>query len=203
MDAAKEHLANAGVRKGAGMIERSLIDQSLESRARPLCGSYFLAIHDRLTIQLLDRHLVREEIFHWALGVLVDGSFEVLAVWAPPKSGSWTWEEAAECLKARGLEKVGLVCEFGLESSPDLPPRRARTFRASREVMVQLRTRASGAIKRRGHCSDLADATAFVESALSRAEQRIATAGTSVEMAVRNLVGRPARSRTNSAVLGL
>lgn len=179
------------------MIERNLTDPRAQSQARPLCSSYFLAIHERLTIQVLDGDLVSGEVVRWALGVLADGSYEVLGVWATPESGSWTWQGAFEDLRARGVENIGLVSALGVKPSFVIPRRRVRTFHTSEEVMRQLQRRACRAIKRRGPCIGIADAIAFVEQVLSRAELEIGTAGASVDMAVKNAVGAGAtRSRT-------
>ena len=179
------------------MIERNPTDSRAEFQARPLCSSYFLAIHERLTVQVLDGDLVSGAVVRWALGVLADGSYEVLGVWATPESGSWTWQDSFEDLRARGVEKIGLVSALGVKPSFAISRRRVRTFHTSEEVMRQLQRRACRAIKRRGLCFGIADATAFVEQVLSRAELEIGTSGASGEIAVKNAVGAGAtRSRT-------
>ena len=189
------------------MIEGYPTDPRAGFQARPLCASYFLAIHERLAVQVLDGDRVRSEVVRWALGVLADGSYEVIGVWASPESRSWSWRDAAEDLRARGVEEIGLVAELGREPFPALPRRRLRALQTTEEVMRQLQRRASRAIKRRGPCSDIAVAAAFVEDVLGRAELGIGSAGASAELAFKNLVGAgAARSRTNrvkTAALGL
>lgn len=159
------------------MATRILEQRTGRSQARPLCGSYFLAVHERLTVQVRDRDLARSETVRWALGLLADGSYELLGVWAAPESGSWTWDDVAEGLRVRGVEKIGLVSERGSEFPPTLSRRRIRALHASDEVMRRLQRRARGAIKRHGPCSDVADATAFVEDVLAHAELAIGAAG--------------------------
>jgi hypothetical protein len=155
------------------MFETRPNNQAVELQSRPLCSSYALVIHERLTVQLLDGDLVRNEDVRWALGALADGSYDVLGAWAAPATGSWSWQHAAEDLKARGVERMGLVFAFRAEQPTAIPRRRVRLFRASEEIMLRLQRRASHAVKRRGPCSDIVDATALVENVLRRAERGI------------------------------
>lgn len=182
------------------MIERKRTDPRGEFQARPLCSSYFLAIHESLAVQVRDGDRVRGEVVRWALGVLADGSYEVIGVWAAPASASWYWQDAVVDLRARGVKNIGLVSELGRGSSNATPRRRLRTLHASEEVMRQLQRRACRAIKRRGPCSDIAEAAAFVEDVLARAELGTGAVGESVEIAFESLAGaEPTRSRTNTA----
>jgi hypothetical protein len=184
------------------VAKRTSTKQATELRSRPLCRRYFLVIHHSLTTQLRDGSLVRNEDLHWALGVLADGSFEVLGVWADPESSAWPSQEAIDGLKARGVESIGLVSAFGRDATFAMSPRRARTLHASEDVTRRLQRQASRAIRRRGPCTNISDATAFVWSALENAEKKIGA-----EMAATNLVGtghqRSGTKRVKPKVFGL
>ena len=181
------------------MIERNPVDTKADFQARPLCGSYAFAIHERLTIEVFDRDLVRGEAMRWALGVLADGSYEVIGVWATPASGGWTWQDAVGDLRARGVAKIRFVSALGIEPAFSLSSRLVSMFHASEEVVRQLQRQACRAIKRSGPCVGVAAAAAIVEQALSRAEMKLGTVGTSLGMAVKGSAGaRHARSRTKS-----
>lgn len=189
------------------MIEGSSTNRGAEPQARPLCGSYSLVIQARLAVRVVDGDRTRSEVVRWALGVLADGSYEVIGVWAAPESGSWSWQDAVEDLRARGVEKIGLITELGREPILAVRRRRLHTLRTSEEVMRQLQRRACQAIKRRGPSSGIAEAAAFVEDALGRAELGIGAASASVETAFESRVSAESkRSRTNrgkTAALGL
>ena len=168
--------------------------------SRPLCGSYFLVIRESMSIQLLDGALVRDQTVCWALGVLADGSNEVLGVWPASMSGGWTWQQVSEDLKARGVEKIRFICALGVGSSSAMPRGGVRTLHASEKVMQLLQRRANRAVRRRGPFSDIADASAFLGGFLSRTEQSVAVACDSGDKAVENLFGTSQRRSRSKRV---
>lgn len=171
------------------MTESNSTVQPIDWLSRPLCGSYFLVIHESIPIQLLDRAPARDQIVCWALGVLADGGYEVLGVWPASSSGAWCEEEVTDDLKARGVEKIRFISALGVGTGLGVPRGRGRTVLAGEEVMRRLQRHARRAISRRGPFFDVAEASAFLVSVLSRAEQSIAAAGASVHLAVRSLAG--------------
>ncbi len=181
------------------MIECNQTDPRAVSQARPLCSSYFLAIHESLTVQVKDGNGLRYVVVRWALGVLADGSYEVIGVWVTPEAGSWTWQDVVDELEARGVEKVGLVSARGLALSFAIPRGRLRSVRASLEAMSQMQRNACRTIKRCGPCSDTGDVVPFVEEVLRCAELRIDTAEISAELDVEEVVrAGPRRKRSNA-----
>lgn len=162
-------------------------------QAPPLCASYSLAIHDSLAVKVRDGDRARREVVRWALGVLADGSYEVVGVWAAPESASWSWQDALVDLEARGVECIGLVSELGRRPFLAICQRHLRTLHKSEEVMRQIQRRARRAIERRAPSSDIGEAIAFVEDVLRRAELEVGAIGQSVEMAGAGLT----RSGTN------
>lgn len=181
------------------MIDGNQADPITTSLTRPLCRSYGFAIHERLIIQVLDGIHARGKAIHWALGVLADGSSELLGVWAVPDSGSWTWQNAVEALKARGVEKIGLESHLGFRPSFAISLRRAHTLRLGEEAMHQMKRRARRAIRLREPFFDIADATYFVERVLSRAELELDSTGASFEKAARDVADTRQTRNLNSS----
>lgn len=188
------------------MIETNSTCPKTGSLTRPLCRSYLLAIHERLAVQVRDGSNVRSEPVRWALGVLADGSYEVLGAWTTPESRSWSWEDAVDGLRVRGVEKIGFVFELGREPPRSLHQRRVRTLHMSGLVMRQIQRQACREIERSEPCLDVAEAAGFVEDLLRRAELAIGPAGATLATAFKSWVrAEPGNARTNrvkSAALG-
>ncbi len=179
------------------MIERNSTDPKAESRTRPLCRSYLLAIHGRLAVEVRNGGNVRSEPVRWALGVLADGSCEVLGAWSTHGSLSWSWQDAVEGLRVRGVEKIGFVFELGCEPLHTMHGRRVRTLHRSEEVVRQLQRQACRAIKRHEPCSDVAEAAGLVEDILSRAELGMGSGDGSLVTTFKRWVGtEPTSDRT-------
>jgi len=66
----------------------------------------------------------------WAMGVLVDGDWEVLGAWSGAAVGSAFWKDVWEEFHSRGVDKISLVCA----SDPD-----ARALCAAVKVLPPFR----------------------------------------------------------------
>lgn len=170
------------------MIGSDSTDPKSQSWTRPLCRSYLLVIHGRLAVEVRDGGNLRSEPVRWALGVLTDGSYEVLGAWTPPDSSSWSWQDAVEGLRVRGVERIGFVFELGCEPPRAMYRSHLRTLHRSKAVVRQLERRACRAIKKHQPCSNVLEVEGFVEDILSRAELQMNPVGTSLEAAIGSMV---------------
>ena len=175
----------------------------------PLCSGYRAVLLERLTVQVMGEGGVPGgHVLLWALGVLGDGQYEVLGTWPDPASTVLGWREVFENLRVRGVKRIRVVLSsestallaslnvaypgtaflsagHQFETFSGLPRRDRRFVRAGADAMRTLQSRTTRAVARHGRFSNLADATAFVIDALSRAGRCSGLAGDSNVVAKR------------------
>ena len=162
---------------------------AIDSICRPLCSRYHLVILEALSIQVMEDGVAGTRTLCWVLGILADGQYETLGVWADSLSSSSLWQDLWKSLKVRGVERIRFVS--GSESATLLAAlnqtfscatvmpagRQLETPRVIADPVRAMQRRATRAIKRHGCFSSLADATSFVWNALTRAEHSLEVEG--------------------------
>lgn len=83
-------------------------------QSRPLEAVYPVVYLDALFVSVRDGGQVAKRAFYVALGVRVDGSRDVLGLWAAASEGSKFWLTILTELKNRGVQDVFFVCSDGL-----------------------------------------------------------------------------------------
>jgi len=79
-------------------------------------SSHYLAVYiDATFISTRRDGQVSKEAYYTILGVLEDGSREVLTVVNHPTEGAVCWKEELEALKGRGVERIDLVVSDALQ----------------------------------------------------------------------------------------
>ncbi|MCE4555457.1 transposase [Roseateles cellulosilyticus] len=71
---------------------------------RPLCCRYLAVRFDRLRLPMVRGGLVADADWHWAVGFITDGQFEVLGAWR--NESVETPQRVAQDLRDRGIERI-------------------------------------------------------------------------------------------------
>ncbi len=104
------------------------ITEVLERQTWPLCCRYLVVLFDALPVQIQEEGVVRDKAMHLALGILADGSHEVLGLWSDLAPGATGWRKLFEHLKNRGVEGIRFV---GADAPKDLPTALRAAFPAT------------------------------------------------------------------------
>jgi transposase-like protein len=86
---------------------------------RPLEPMYPVIFFDALRVKIRDDGGVRNKAVHVALGVLADGSREVLGLWIAQREGAKFWLAVFNELRTRGVQDVLIAVVDGLTGLPD------------------------------------------------------------------------------------
>ena len=101
----------------------SVTDAVLEEVAawqqRPLEPMYPVIFFDALRVKIRDEGLVRNKAIYLALGVLPDGTRDILGIWIETTEGAKFWMKVFNDLKTRGVEDVLIAVTDGLKGMPE------------------------------------------------------------------------------------
>jgi transposase-like protein len=86
---------------------RQLPDEMERWLQRPLEPAYALVFFDSLKLRTRDHGLLRATRLHFALGILDDGTKDIIGVWK--ESSDALWPIALSQLRTRGVVKIGLA----------------------------------------------------------------------------------------------
>lgn len=86
---------------------RQLPDEMERWLHRPLEPVYALVFFDSLKLRTRDHGLLRATRLHFALGILDDGTKDIIGVWEEPSDA--LWPIALSQLRTRGVAKIGLA----------------------------------------------------------------------------------------------
>ncbi|BDM22496.1 hypothetical protein KMS_R22530 [Pseudomonas sp. LRP2-20] len=100
----------------------SVADEVVEEigawQQRPLEPMYSVIFFDALRVKIREEALVRKAIY-LALGVLADGTRDILGIWIENTEGAKFWMKVFNDLKTRGVEDVLIAVTDGLEGMPE------------------------------------------------------------------------------------
>jgi transposase-like protein len=88
-------------------------------QARPLEPMYPVIFFDALRVKIRDEGLVRNKAIYLALGILADGSRDILGLWVEHTEGAKFWLKVFNDLKTRGVEDVLIAVADGLKGLPE------------------------------------------------------------------------------------
>ena len=88
-------------------------------QTRPLEPMYPVIFFDALRVKIRDGGLVRNKAVYLALGILPDGSRDILGRWIEHTEGAKFWLKVFNDLKTRGVEDVLIAVADGLKSLPE------------------------------------------------------------------------------------
>ena len=84
-------------------------------QSRPLARMYPVVLFDALRVKIRDEGIVRSKAVYLALGVLVDGTRDILGVWIEQTEGAKFWMKVFTELKTRGCHDILIAVTDGLK----------------------------------------------------------------------------------------
>ncbi len=100
-------------------ITDAVLDEVAEWQNRPLDICYPLVFFDAIRVKVRDEGFVRNKAIYIALGVLPDGTKEILGIWIEQTEGAKFWLRVVNELKNRGVEDVLIAVVDGLKGFPE------------------------------------------------------------------------------------
>ena len=100
-------------------ITDGVLETVAEWQNRPLEPMYPLVFFDALRVKIRDEGLVRNKAVYIALGVMPDGTKDILGLWIETSEGAKFWLRVMNELKNRGVEDILIAVVDGLKGFPD------------------------------------------------------------------------------------
>jgi putative transposase len=94
-------------------------EEVAEWQGRPLEPLYPVVFFDALRVKMRDEGVVRNKAVYLALGVLPDGSRDVLGLWIEQTEGAKFWLKVFNDLRTRGVEDILIAVVDGLKGFPE------------------------------------------------------------------------------------
>jgi putative transposase len=88
-------------------------------QARPLEPMYPVVFFDALRVKIKEDAVVRNKAIYLALGVLPDGTRDILGLWIEGTEGAKFWMKVFNDLKTRGINDILIAVTDGLKGMPE------------------------------------------------------------------------------------
>jgi putative transposase len=88
-------------------------------QTRPLESMYPVVFFDALRVKIREDAVVRSKAVYLALGVLPDGSRDILGIWIENTEGAKFWMKVFNDLKNRGVHDILIAVTDGLKGMPE------------------------------------------------------------------------------------
>ena len=88
-------------------------------QARPLEPMYPVVFFDALRVKIREEAVVRNKAVYMALGVLPDGTRDILGLWIENTEGAKFWMKVFNDLKTRGVNDILIAVTDGLKGMPE------------------------------------------------------------------------------------
>jgi putative transposase len=100
-------------------ITDAVLETVTEWQGRPLDACYPLVFFDAIRVKIRDEGFVRNKAVYIALGILPDGTKEILGLWIEQTEGAKFWMRVMNELKNRGVADILIAVVDGLKGFPD------------------------------------------------------------------------------------
>jgi putative transposase len=100
-------------------VTDAVLEEVAEWQGRPLDACYPLVFLDAIRVKVRDEGFVRNKAVYIALGLLPDGTREVLGLWIEHTEGAKFWLRVMNELKARGVQDILIAVTDGLKGFPE------------------------------------------------------------------------------------
>ena len=100
-------------------ITDAVLETVTEWQGRPLDDCYPLVFFDAIRVKVRDEGFVRNKALYIALGILPDGTKEILGIWIEQTEGAKFWMRVMNELKNRGVADILIAVVDGLKGFPD------------------------------------------------------------------------------------
>ncbi len=88
-------------------------------QARPLEPMYPVVFFDALRVKIKEDAVVRNKAIYLALGILPDGTRDILGLWIEGTEGAKFWMKVFNDLKTRGVSDILIAVTDGLKGMPE------------------------------------------------------------------------------------
>jgi putative transposase len=88
-------------------------------QARPLEAMYPVIFFDALRVKIREDNVVRNKAVYLALGILPDGSRDILGLWIENTEGAKFWMKVFNDLRIRGVNDILIAVTDGLKGMPE------------------------------------------------------------------------------------
>jgi len=100
-------------------VTDAVLETVTEWQGRPLDACYPLVFFDAIRVKIRDEGFVRNKAVYIALGILPDGTKEILGIWIEQTEGAKFWLRVMNELKNRGVADILIAVVDGLKGFPD------------------------------------------------------------------------------------
>ena len=100
-------------------ITDAVLEAVAEWQGRPLDACYPLVFFDAIRVKIRDEGFVRNKAVYIALGILPDGTKEILGIWIEQTEGAKFWLRVMNELKNRGVSDILIAVVDGLKGFPE------------------------------------------------------------------------------------
>ena len=96
-------------------VTDAVLETVSEWQGRPLDACYPLVFFDAIRVKIRDEGFVRNKAVYIALGILPDGTKEILGIWIEQTEGAKFWMRVMNELKNRGVADILIAVVDGLK----------------------------------------------------------------------------------------
>ena len=100
-------------------ITDAVLETVAEWQGRPLDACYPLVFFDAIRVKIRDEGFVRNKAVYIALGILPDGTKDILGIWIEQTEGAKFWLRVMNELKNRGVADILIAVVDGLKGFPE------------------------------------------------------------------------------------
>ena len=100
-------------------VTDAVLDEVAEWQNRPLDAVFPLVFFDAIRVKIRDEGFVRNKAVYVALGILPNGSKEILGIWIEQTEGAKFWLRVMNELKTRGIADILIAVVDGLKGFPE------------------------------------------------------------------------------------
>ena len=138
-------------------VTNAVVDELKAWQSRPLEPVYLVVYLDALVVKIRDKGVVSNKSIYLAVGVLPDGSKDVLGMWLAPTEGAKFWLSILTEFRQRGVQDIFVMCADGLTGLPEAVEASfpQAIFQTCIVHMVRASTRFVPWKDRRAVCADL------------------------------------------------
>ena len=100
-------------------VTDAVLDEVREWQTRPLDPVYPVVFFDALRVKIREDAVVRNKAIYLALGVLPNGTRDILGLWIENTEGAKFWMKVFNDLKTRGVGDILIAVTDGLKGMPE------------------------------------------------------------------------------------
>ena len=100
-------------------VTDAVMDEIALWQSRPLEPMYPVVFFDALRVKIRDEGVVRNKAIYLALGMLPDGTRDILGLWIESTEGAKFWMKVFADLQTRGVQDILIAVTDGLKGMPE------------------------------------------------------------------------------------